>query len=326
MRALRFDRVGDVDALHVAGVPDPEPASGEVRVRVVAAGLNPSDLKNVLGRFPYTTVPRTPGRDFAGVVEQGPAELVGLEVWGTGSELGFTRDGSHAELLTLPADAVTARPRSLSFAQCAACGVPYTTAMIALERAGTSSGAGVLVIGAGAVGKAAIDVARWQGARVVGAVRDADQAASLHAQGTPTVTLGHPDALHDAVIKHFASGADVIFDTTGAWLAPAVPALAAFGRVAIIAAPHDGHERVPVLALYRTGGSIVGVNSLLYDARACAPMMARLASGFDGGALPPPAPPVEVPLADGVQAYRDVDRGRPGKVVLTFLTQAPGAS
>ncbi len=58
MRALRFERVGDVDALHVAGVPDPEPAGGEVLVRVVAAGLNPSDLKNVLGRFPYTTLPR----------------------------------------------------------------------------------------------------------------------------------------------------------------------------------------------------------------------------------------------------------------------------
>lgn len=323
MRALRFDRVGDVDALHLAGVPAPEPASGEVRVRVVAAGLNPSDVKNVLGFFAYTTLPRTPGRDFAGVVEEGRPELVGLEVWGTGNELGFTRDGTHAELLALPADAVTPRPRSLSFAQCAACGVPYTTALNALERAGASSGAAVIVIGAGAVGKAALDVARWLGARVVAAVRSAEQAQALRAQGTPTLTLGHPDALHDAVKKHFAAGADVVFDTTGAWLPPAVSALAPFGRIAVIAAPHDGADRVPVRALYRKGGSIVGINSLLYDARACAPMMARLAAAFDAGALPPPAPPVEVPLTDGVRAYREVDRGQPSKIVLTSGAGAP---
>src|SRR6185437_6475234 len=141
-----------------ADLPVPEPAAGEVLVRVVAAGLNPSDVKNVLGRFPYTVLPRTPGRDFAGVVEKGPAGQVGREVWGTGNELGFLRDGTHAGYLVLPADGVAARPRSLSFAQCAACGVPYTTALDALDRTGVTSGTRVIVIGAGAVGQAALDI------------------------------------------------------------------------------------------------------------------------------------------------------------------------
>ena len=80
----------------------------------------------------------------------------------------------------------------------------------------------------------------------------------------------------------------------------------------------DGHERTPILALYRTGGSIVGVNSLLYDARASAPMLSRLAAAFDTGALALPASPLEVPLASGVQAYRTVEQGHSHKIVLTM--------
>lgn len=318
MRALRFDRVGDMGALRLADLPAPEPARGEVRVRVVAAGLSPSDVKNVLGRFPYTTLPRTPGRDFAGVVDRGPAQWLGQEVWGTGSELGFTRDGSHAERLTLPADAVSMRPRSLSFAQCAACGIPYVTALLALEGARAAPGTNVLVIGMGAVGKAAVDVARWLGARVVGAARHADQLTHVRERGAAAIALGPPERLRESVTEHFASGADIVFDTTGAWLGPAVAALTTFGRVAVIAAPADGHERTPILALYRTGGSIVGVNSLLYDARASAPMLSRLAAAFDAGALAPPATPLEMPLASGVQAYRTVEQGRSHKIVLTM--------
>jgi NADPH:quinone reductase len=323
MRALRFERVGDLGDLRLTQVPEPQPVAGEVLVRIVAAGLNPSDVKNVQGRFPYTTLPRTPGRDFAGIVEEGPPEQVGAEVWGTGRELGFTRDGTHAELLTLPADAVAMRPRSLSFAQCAACGVPYTTALSALERSQCSPGGGVLVIGAGAVGKAAIDIARWRGASVVAAVRNPEHARSLRDRGVPAIVLGPPDTLRGAVEEHFPPGADVVFDTTGAWLAPAVSALATFGRLAVIAAPLDGHERVPVLALYRKGGTIVGVNSLLYDARACAPMMARLAQGFDAGSLPPPGNPALVPLDEGVRGYRRVDQGGSEKLVLTTGAGAP---
>lgn len=323
MRALRFDRVGDIDALHLAEVPAPGPARGEVRVRVVAAGLNPSDAKNILGRFPYTTLPRTPGRDFAGVVESGPANQVGREVWGTGNELGFTRDGSHAELLTLPADAVAVRPRSLSFAQCAACGVPYTTAVEALERAGATAGARVVIIGMGAVGKAALDIARWRGAVVVAAARRAEHVETVRQRGFPAIVLGEPEGLRAAVSEHFPTGADVVFDTTGAWLGPSVSALTPFGRIAVIAAPAGGHESVPVLALYRKGASIVGINSLLYDARACAPVLSRLAAAFDAGALPPPADPLEVALAAGVEAYRQVNQGRSDKIVLVPGFESP---
>jgi NADPH2:quinone reductase len=318
MMALRMHRSGDLDALRLEDVAAPAPAAGEVRVRIVAAGLNPSDVKNVLGRFPYTTFPRTPGRDFAGIVDRGPVDRLGLEVWGTGNELGFTRDGAHAEYVTLPADATARRPATLSLTQCAASGVPYTTALNALERTGVTADSTVLVIGHGAVGKAAVDLVRWLGARVVCAVRRPEHLAYLAERGVPSIRLGEPHALDASLRGHFAHGADVIFDTTGAWLEAAVAALAKFGRIAVIAAPADGHVRVPTLDLYRKGGSIVGVNSLLYDARACAPMLERLGAAFDSGALPAPVEPAVVPFEGALGAYRDVDGGRSPKLVFVM--------
>ena len=68
MRALRFKETGDLGNLAVEDVPQPEPQAHELLVQVKAAGMNKSDTTNVLGLFPYTTVPRTPGRDFAGTV------------------------------------------------------------------------------------------------------------------------------------------------------------------------------------------------------------------------------------------------------------------
>ena len=77
MRALRIETFGDLDRLSVRDLPPPTPGDGEALVRVEAAGLNPSDVGNASGRFGQTTLPRTPGRDYAGIIEQGPAEWIG---------------------------------------------------------------------------------------------------------------------------------------------------------------------------------------------------------------------------------------------------------
>ena len=105
MRALRFDRFGPPGQLQVQEIERPHSQREEVVVQVHAAGVNPSDVKNVAGVMEGTTLPRTPGRDFAGVVADGPAELLRTEVWGTGGDIGFTRAGSHAEYLLLPSEA-----------------------------------------------------------------------------------------------------------------------------------------------------------------------------------------------------------------------------
>ena len=97
MRAIRFQTFGDPSVLELVEVAAPAADERTALVRIMAASINPSDVKNVAGAMAQTTLPRIPGRDYAGVVEAGPAEWIGAEVWGTGGDTGFTRDGTHAE-------------------------------------------------------------------------------------------------------------------------------------------------------------------------------------------------------------------------------------
>jgi len=317
MKALQFSRTGDLAALQYVDLPKPVAGPDEVLIQVKAAGLNPSDVKNVLGRFPYTTLPRVPGRDFAGIVVQGPQALLGQEVWGTGKEPGFFRDGSHAEFLTLPAKGVALKPKHLSFSQAASLGVPYTTAWDALQRSLVGADTRLLVIGAnGAVGSAALALGKILGAQVLGAVRRPEQLKALQEQGFDAILLDAAEALAGQVSGIFKGGADVIFDTTGFWLPGAVSALAPFGRIAIIAAPVDGHVQLPALALYRKGGSVVGINSLLYDCQACAKMLDQFGRFFDEGSLPLPTGLFESPLSEGLARYAEVNQGAGEKVIL----------
>ena len=317
MKALQFSRIGDLAALQYVDLPKPVAGPDEVLIQVKAAGLNPSDVKNVLGRFPYTTLPRVPGRDFAGIVVQGPQALLGQEVWGTGKEPGFFRDGSHAEFLTLPAKGVALKPKHLSFSQAASLGVPYTTAWDALQRSLVGADTRLLVIGAnGAVGSAALALGKILGAQVLGAVRRPEQLKALQEQGFDAILLDAAEALAGQVSGIFKGGADVIFDTTGFWLPGAVSALAPFGRIAIIAAPVDGHVQLPALALYRRGGSVVGINSLLYDCQACAKMLDQFGRFFDEGSLPLPTGLFESPLSEGLARYAEVNQGAGEKVIL----------
>ena len=317
MKALRFEQAGDIANLDYIDCPTPLPRADEVLVRVKAAGLNKSDVANVAGFFPYTTVPRIPGRDFAGVVEKGPASLVGKPVYGSGKEIGFTRDGSHAEFLLLPADAVSIKPEALSFTEAASCGVPFVTAWFAVENTQVKAGTNVVVIGAaGGVGIAAMHLARMRSAEVVGAVRRPEQAVALQSRGLASIVLGGPESLAEGVRKHFPDGADVIFDTPGYWLGESINALARYGRVAVIVAPGDGMASVPLRHLYRIGASIVGVNSLLYSAAESARMFDGLRHGFESGQLRAPDGLTLRPLESGKDVYAALKQGHAGKFVL----------
>ncbi|MGO1270286.1 MAG: zinc-binding dehydrogenase, partial [Pseudomonas helleri] len=199
----------------------------------------------------------------------------------------------------------------------ASMGVPYTTAWDALQRSGVVAGTRLLVIGAnGAVGSATLGLANVLGAQVLAAVRRPEQARVLREQGYEVILLTQPEALAGEVNAVFAGGADVIFDTTGHWLPAAVPALAVFGRLAIIAAPLDGHVQLPALALYRKGGSLIGVNSLLYSSTECARMLNQFGQYFDEGLLPAPRDLEQAPLVQGLVSYAEVNAGASTKVVL----------
>src|SRR5580704_14653340 len=116
MRSLRFTEFGPPSVLRIEEVAIPEPGTGETLVQVKAAGINPSDIGDVAGRFKHTTLPRTPGRDFAGIVVKGK-HAEGDEVWGSCPELGVIRDGSHAEYVVVPAEMLSLKPKPLSMAQ-----------------------------------------------------------------------------------------------------------------------------------------------------------------------------------------------------------------
>ena len=78
-------------------------AANELLIEVKAAAVNPSDVKAAIGLMPYAVFPRTPGRDYAGVVIDGPAGWVGREVFGSSGDLGIRRDGTHATHLAVEA-------------------------------------------------------------------------------------------------------------------------------------------------------------------------------------------------------------------------------
>src|SRR3984957_17296319 len=148
MNALRFAAFGPPSVLGIEEVAFPEPGEGEALIQVKAAAINPSDIANVAGRFKKTTLPRTPGRDFAGVVIKG-MQHEGEEVWGSAPILGIERDGSHAEYVVVPLQTISPIPKSLSLAQAAAIGVPFITAWSAVVNpAQIQPGETILIIGA----------------------------------------------------------------------------------------------------------------------------------------------------------------------------------
>src|SRR5215211_6489448 len=148
----------------------------ELLIELKAAAVNPSDVKAATGLMPYAVFPRTPGRDYAGVVIDGPTGWVGREVFGSSGDLGIRRDGTHATHLAVEAEAVVDKPRTISWEEAAGIGVPFVTAMEGLRRAGLPKpDETVLVMGVnGKVGQAATQIATWPGARVIGVVRRAE--------------------------------------------------------------------------------------------------------------------------------------------------------
>src|SRR5271165_3918286 len=169
MKALRFEQYGppSVLTLQELGVPDPRP--GQALVALHASAVNPSDVKNVAGAF-HSPLARVPGREYAGVVAIGDG-WSGKEVWGSAPGLGVTRDGTHAQYVVVDLDSLSEKPAHLSMSEAAAAGIPSLAAWSALvDAARIQAGETLLVTGAaGAVGQAAIQIAHWKGARVIGA-------------------------------------------------------------------------------------------------------------------------------------------------------------
>src|ERR1700755_2999881 len=149
MNALQIRQFGTPETLELVTRAKPALGPGMALVRIEAASINPTYVKNVAGAMKQTTLPRIPGRDYAGVVEEGPVEWIGAEAWEKGGDTGFTRDGTHAELIAVPVASLRRKPDILSFDQAASVGVNYMAAWCGIEAAGLRAGETILLIGAG---------------------------------------------------------------------------------------------------------------------------------------------------------------------------------
>jgi NADPH:quinone reductase-like Zn-dependent oxidoreductase len=103
------------------------------------------------------------------VVLAGPADWVGVEVWGSGGDTGFTRDGTHAEMIAVPIASLRRKPGRLSHPEAASIGVNFIAAWCGVVESGRIlPGETLVVIGLGGVGGAAAQIAKRRGARVIG--------------------------------------------------------------------------------------------------------------------------------------------------------------
>ena len=318
MRAIRFEAFGDPSVLHVAEVPAPVADERTAVVRVMAASINPSDVKNVAGAMEQTTLPRIPGRDFAGVVEAGPAGWIGAEVWGTGGDVGFTRDGTHAELIAAPAASLRRKPKTLSFDEAASVGVNYMAAWCGFEAAGLKAGETSLLIGAGGgVGGAAAQIARRIGARVIGAdQRTPRPDAPIHGLAERLI-IGADDLPAEVRAATGGKGADVVLDLVGGVMfRTALESLALRGRLVEIAATGQREVSFDVVDFYRNESRLFGVDTLKRDLTASAEVLDALTPGFAAGDYR--AAPIEETcgLGEAQEAYRKVAAGAAGRIVL----------
>ncbi len=301
-----------LDALQIEDAPTPELSENTALVRIRAAGLNPSDLMNIKGAFHYTTLPRVPGRDYAGVVEKGPEDWLGRPVWGSGAELGFSQDGTYAEFVVVPVASLVEKPANLSFAAAAAAGVPFATAYQALiQAARIQPGETALITGAaGAVGSAACQIARQRGLRVLGLVKEQTALEGVD------IILSDDDIVRRVLERTGGRGVDVCLDTVSGPIFPAaIESLATGGRLAVIVAKGDGKVTLDLRDLYRRRLQLLGINSLLVSALQTADIYRELRPLFEAGHLRS-AEPRQISFEQIHATFERMEKGSIPKTVL----------
>jgi len=308
---------GGSDVLSVEQVQAPEPGPGEVRVRLRVAGVNPTDWKSRRAATPDGF--QVPGQDGAGeVVAVGPGvdeARVGERVWVWFAAARGRRWGTAAQESVVPARQAVRLPDGASYDLGAGLGIPAMTAWHCLYADGPLAGRAVLVAGgSGAVGNAAVALARRGGATVLTSSSGGRKAERAEAAGAHRVLDRHADDLAEQVRRAAPDGvARVVEVALGANLALDLAVLAPHGTVVTYA--DDPLRDVPVRGLMVANTRLAfvlvyGVADAALDAAA-----AGVAAAVEDGTLKP-LPPVRFPLAQVAAAHDAVQGGADGKVLL----------
>lgn len=335
MRAVVYTEAGDSSVLDLVDREAAEPGPGEVRVRIVRAGVNPTDWKFRAGGMGELAFPEiVPGQDGAGVIDAVGSDVSGLHVgdrvWTMLAQ--HTRPGGTAqELVVLPVGNVTVLPDEASFDVGASLGVPAITAHRALttsedgpDRLAPDALAGRTVLvagGAGAVGNAAIQLARWAGATVISTISGDEKAALAKAAGAHH-TVNYHDGDTAAAIRDLApDGVDIVVEVAPAQnLRMDVQVVKPRGTIAIYANNGGDEVALSVRETFSTNARFQWV--LLYtvgDAALRAAAEDITAALTDGGFAVGEEhglPMHHYPLDQTAEAHAAVESGVVGKVLL----------
>ena len=321
MQAAWYETNGAAQAvLRVGERPDPEPGPHEVRVRVHAAAVNPSDVKARGGSrkvlLPYVI----PGSDAGGVIDRVGLYVdpgrVGERVWTYNAQWGRPF-GASAQYVCLPETQVVRLPDTLDFAQGACLGIPCMTAHRCLFADGPIEGMTVLVTGgAGVVGHYAIQLAKWAGARVATTVSSDAKAAHARAAGADAVIdYTHGDVV--AQVRAAVGGIDRVVEVDlGANIAQSGELLRANGTIAAYASSRKPVPELPYAAMLWKNPLIRQVFVYTMPDAAKRAAIADIAR-WVCEANPQFAIAARFPLAQAVQAHEAVERGdKIGQVIV----------
>lgn len=328
MRAAVIHEFGSIDALATSQLPDPVPAPNQVLIEVRAAPVNYVDLLVIAGKYQFLPqLPFVPGKGPAGVVRAAGAEVAGLSVGDR--VLAMVEQGGYAELVLASPNECYRLPDSMPFLDAASMSLAYDTAWFALrDRASIHEGESVLVLGAsGAVGLAAIQLAKLMGARVLAGISRAERAAIvLKAGADAVVDLSGEDLLHTLRERVQSANdgkyADVILDPLGGDVFDAaLRALAWRGRMVVLGFATGRIPTLKVNYLLLKNIEVSGLQVSDYRKRMpekMAECYAELFRFFEQGRLKP-TDATPYPLDRVVEALASVrDRTKTGRPVLVF--------
>lgn len=305
-----------MENLKVEELPMPVPKAGEVLVKVYAAAINPSDVKNVLGKMEETKPPRIPGRDFAGLVVSENSPWHNKSVFGTGGELGFGRDGSHAEFMAVPVEGLVEIPPEFSYEQATSIALAHLVAFAAIVKMGAvQNGETVLVTGTtGAVGSAAAKIAAWKGARVLGTVRSEKEIEMRSDLSFVEWINLESGSLPESVKKLTGGkGANLILDVVGGEMFDeCLHSLSKGGRQIAIASVGSPRVTFNLVDFYHKQAHLMGLDSLKFSLGESAEILKGLLPGFKQGIFSP-SPVETVSINEALNAYHAINDGNSRK-------------
>lgn len=301
MRVIQFSRYGAPDVLEIAERELPSPPSGAVRIRVVAAGVNPADFKWRGGMFQDSVpvpLPHIVGYDVAGTVDAVGADVTGFSVGdAVFAMLDPISKGGYAEYALADAAHLARVPAGLALETAAALPTPGLAGyQIVKDHIRPASGETILVTGAvGAVGRFAVQTALAHGARVVAAVLGSQHDLAYKLGAAEVFTLGEEDTQN----IHFDHVVDVVGGSAVAALCRRLPPAARIMTLATTPIDASGLAATPAFVAVRPDGkALAAVADLVLSGRVAV------------------APPRTMPLAEAALAHVALEAGETSKIVL----------